>query len=62
MKGKQMTEAQAIRYITEAFRARVVPLSEIVKLRSLKSLNAELYAQMDNEGAFDEPWWLDYQE
>ena len=62
MKGKQMTEAQAIRYITEAFRARVVPLSDIVKMRSLNALNAELHAQMDNEGAFDEPWWLDYEE
>ena len=57
-----MTEAQAIRYITDAFRARVVPLSEIVKVRSLNALNAELYAQMDDEGAFDEPWWLDYEE
>ena len=57
-----MTEAQAIRYITEAFRARVVPLSDIVKMRSLNALNAELHAQMDNEGAFDEPWWLDYEE
>jgi hypothetical protein len=56
-----MTEAQAIRYITEAFRARVVPLSEIVKVRSLNALNAELHAQMDDEGAFDEPWWLDYE-
>jgi hypothetical protein len=60
MKGKPMTQDQAIRYITEAFRARVVPLSEIVKVRSLNTLNAELYAQMDDEGAFDEPWWLDY--
>jgi len=57
-----MTEAQAIRYITEAFRARVVPLSDIVKMRSLNALNAELHAQMDDEGAFDEPWWLDYEE
>jgi hypothetical protein len=57
-----MTQDQAIRYITEAFRARVVPLSEIVKVRSLNTLNAELHAQMDDEGAFDEPWWLDYEE
>lgn len=57
-----MTEAQAIRYITEAFKAKLVPLSEIVKARSLDKLNAELYAQMDNDGVFDEPWWLDYEE
>lgn len=57
-----MTEAQAIRYIREAFKAKVVPLSDIVKVRSLNALNAELYAQMDDEGAFDEPWWLDYEE
>ena len=57
-----MTQDQAIRYITEAFRARVVPLSDIVKVRSLNKLNAELHAQMDDEGAFDEPWWLDYEE
>ena len=55
-----MTEEQAIRYITEGLRARAVPLSEIVKVRSLNALNAELHAQMDDEGAFDEPWWLDY--
>lgn len=57
-----MTEAQAIRYITEAFKAKLVPLSEIVKARSLDKLNAELYAQMDDDGVFDEPWWLDYEE
>lgn len=62
MKGNTMNEAQATRAIISAFRARVVPLSEIVKTRSLNKLNAELYAQMDDEGAFDEPWWLDYEE
>lgn len=57
-----MNTAQATRAIISAFNAKVVPLSDIVKMRSLNALNAELYAQMDDEGAFDEPWWLDYEE
>ena len=57
-----MNTEQATRAIISAFSARVVPLSEILKMRSLNALNAELYAQMDDEGAFDEPWWLDYEE
>jgi hypothetical protein len=54
-----MTEAQAIRYITEAFKAKLVPLSDILPKRDL---NAELYAQMDDDGVFDEPWWLGYEQ
>lgn len=56
-----MTEDQAIRYIREAFNARVLPKLELVSIRR-RNLNAELYAQMDDNGVFDEPWWLDYEE
>jgi hypothetical protein len=62
MKGNRMNTEQATRAIISAFRAKVVPLSDIVKVRSLNTLNAELYAQMDDDGVFDEPWWLDYKE
>jgi hypothetical protein len=62
MKGNRMNTEQATRAIISAFSAKIVPLSEIVKMRSLNALNAELYAQMDDDGVFDEPWWLDYKE
>jgi hypothetical protein len=59
MKGNTMNEVEAIR---NNFIARVLPKLELVAVRKHKrDLNAELYAQMDDEGAFDEPWWLDYQ-
>jgi hypothetical protein len=61
MKGKPMTEDQAIRYIREAFNARVLPKLELVSIRR-RNLNAELYSAMDDDGVFDEPWWLDYEE
>ena len=53
-----MNEVEAIR---NNFIARVMPKLELVAVRKHKrDLNAELHAQMDDEGAFDEPWWLDY--
>jgi hypothetical protein len=54
-----MNELQATQRIISAFKATVVPLSAIIKRRDV---NAELYAQMDDDGVFDEPWWLDYVE
>jgi hypothetical protein len=54
-----MNQTQARQRAISAFRATVVPLSAILKRRDL---NAELYSAMDDEGAFDEPWWLDYSE
>ena len=54
-----MTEAQAIRYITEAFKAKLVPLGDILPK---PDFYAELYAEMDNDGVFDEPWWLGYEQ
>lgn len=54
-----MTEEQAIRYITEAFSAKVVSLSDIVRVRDL---DAEMHRDLDNAGHYDEPWWLDMEQ
>lgn len=54
-----MTEMEAVQAITQAFGAKVVSLSEMFGVRDL---NAEMYADLDNAGHFDEPWWLDMDE
>ena len=55
-----MTEIEAVRALTQAFSAKIVPLSEFVG--NLDALNAEMYADLDDAGHFDEPWWLDMEE
>lgn len=55
-----MTEMEAVLALTQAFSAKIVPLSEI--LGDLDALNAEMHADLDDAGYFDEPWWLDMEE
>jgi hypothetical protein len=60
MKGNLMTEVEAVRALTQAFSAKIVPLSAFTG--NLDALNAEMYADLDDAGHFDEPWWLDMEE
>jgi hypothetical protein len=55
-----MTEVEAVQAITKAFSAKVVSLSEI--FGDLDTLNAEMHADLDDAGYYDEAWWLDMNE
>jgi hypothetical protein len=41
-----------------ALRTTIISMWDIIS--NSEKLNAELRAQMDDAGCFDEPWWLDY--
>ena len=54
-----MTETEAISALTRAFEAKVVSLSDIVRVRDL---DAEMHRDLDDAGYYDEQWWLDMDE